>query len=58
MEYTITCIVLGSYIGNEYKIKFPITIRNYKKNIEYIIDYHLIVECNQRVWKAILNNYK
>ena len=57
-KYTIPCIVLGVNGGNEYKIEFPIKIQNYKNNKEYIIDYHLIVECNERVWKEILNNYK
>ena len=39
------------------KLNFRSLIRIIKK-IEYIIDYHLIVECNERVWKEILNNYK
>lgn len=42
-KYSIPCIIKGIKGGNEYIINFPFDYKNLKKNIDYIIDYHLIV---------------
>lgn len=40
-KYLILCIVVGV---NEYIFKFPKDFNNLKKDEEYIVDYHLIIE--------------
>ena len=55
-KYLIPCIVVGVKGANEYIITFPKDFNNLKKDIEYIVDYHLIIECDKSVWLKILNN--
>ena len=57
-KYSLPCIVIGNNGANEYKIKIPFDFKNLKKNEEYYIDYHLIIECKPYIWEKILNNFK
>lgn len=58
-KYIIPYIVVGVKGANEYIIKFPNDYNNLKKDIEYIADYHLIIECDKSVWlKILIKNIK
>ena len=57
-KYSLPCIVVGNHGANEYKIKLPLDFKGLKKNEEYYIDYHLIIECKPSIWEKILNNFK
>ena len=60
-KYSIPFTVTGNNGGNEYKIILPLDFKNLKKNFEYYINYHLIIECSTSIWNKILkffNNSK
>ena len=53
-KYSVPCTVTGNNGANEYKIILPLDFKNLKKNVEYYIDYHLIIESFTSISNKIL----
>ena len=52
-KYSVPCIIVGYSGDNDYKIKLSVNYKNLNIDNEYIVDYHLIIECQEIVWNKI-----
>ena len=56
-KYSIPCIIVGYNGVNDYKIKLSVNYKNLNIDAEYIVDYHLIMECKENIWNKIKKEF-